>query len=98
MGAGTGAAAREGGDGSIDGGGGDGGGKDGDDPLSTLQSLLSLRSHLRSARSILSAVSSWDETINSIPMLLSTSPPNLVNAVSALSQLERGATALAGMP
>ncbi len=31
-------------------------------------------------------------------MLLSMSPPNLVDAVSALSQLERSATALAGMP
>jgi hypothetical protein len=68
------------------------------DPLTTLQSLLSLRSHLKSARSILSAASSWDETINSIPMLLSTTPPNLVEAVSALSMLERGARALAGMP
>ncbi|KAL3808011.1 hypothetical protein ACHAXA_002436 [Cyclostephanos tholiformis] len=77
--------------------GGDGD-NDMDDPLTTLQTLLSLRNHLRSARSILSAASSWDETINSIPMLLSTTPPNLVEAVSALSQLEQGARALAGMP
>lgn len=92
VGAGVGAASGEDGDGADDNGG------DADDPLATLQSLLSLRTHLRSARSILSAASSWDETINSIPMLLSTSPPNLVDAVSALSQLERGARALAGMP
>ena len=67
-------------------------------PLATLHTLLNLRTHLTSARSILSAAASWDETINSIPMLLSTSPPNLIEAVAALSQLEDGARALAGMP
>ena len=67
-------------------------------PLATLYTLLNLRTHLTSARSILSAAASWDETINSIPMLLSTSPPNLIEAVAALSQIEDGARALAGMP
>ena len=67
-------------------------------PLATLHTLLNLRTHLTSARSILSAASSWDETINSIPMLLSTTPPNLIEAVAALSQLEAGARALTGMP
>lgn len=70
----------------------------GDDPLATLHSLLNLRTHLTASRAILQAASSWDETINSIPMLLSTTPPNLVEAVAALSQLERGARALRGMP
>jgi len=70
----------------------------GDDPLATLHSLLNLRTHLTTSRAILSAASSWDETINSVPMLLSTTPPNLVEAVAALSQLERGARALRGMP
>ncbi|KAL9189790.1 hypothetical protein ACHAXT_009465 [Thalassiosira profunda] len=70
----------------------------GEDPLATLHSLLNLRTHLTTARAILSAASSWDETINSIPMLLSTTPPNLVEAVAALSQLEQGARALRGMP
>mmetsp|Transcript_8349 Transcript_8349/g.14605 ORF Transcript_8349/g.14605 Transcript_8349/m.14605 type:complete len:1073 (-) Transcript_8349:25-3243(-) len=70
----------------------------GDDPLTTLHSLLNLRTHLTTSRAILSAASSWDETINSIPMLLSTTPPNLVEAVAALSQLEQGARALHGMP
>jgi len=69
-----------------------------DDPLTTLHSLLNLRTHLTTSRAILSAASSWDETINSIPMLLSTTPPNLVEAVAALSQLEQGARALHGMP
>lgn len=68
------------------------------DPLTTLHSLLNLRTHLTTSRAILSAASSWDETINSIPMLLSTTPPNLVEAVAALSQLEQGARALHGMP
>ena len=70
----------------------------GDDPLTTLHSLLNLRTHLTTARAILLAASSWDETINSIPMLLSTTPPNLVEAVAALSQLEQGERALQGMP
>ena len=70
----------------------------GNNPLATLQSLLNLRTHLTATRTILSAASSWDETINSIPMLLSTSPPNLVEATAAVSQLERGARALRGMP
>jgi len=67
-------------------------------PLTTLHSLLNLRTHLTTARAILSAASSWDETINSIPMLLSTTPPNLVEAVAALSQLEKGERALQGLP
>jgi len=69
-----------------------------EDPLTTLHCLLNLRTHLTTSRAILSAASSWDETINSIPLLLSSAPPNLVEAVAALSQLERGARALRGMP
>eukprot|EP00573_Skeletonema_grethae_P003313 CAMPEP_0201691536 /NCGR_PEP_ID=MMETSP0578-20130828/4686_1 /ASSEMBLY_ACC=CAM_ASM_000663 /TAXON_ID=267565 /ORGANISM="Skeletonema grethea, Strain CCMP 1804" /LENGTH=173 /DNA_ID=CAMNT_0048176767 /DNA_START=162 /DNA_END=679 /DNA_ORIENTATION=- len=42
-------------------------------PLSTLHSLLNLKNHLTTTRSILAAASSWDETINSIPKLLSSS-------------------------
>lgn len=73
-------------------------GRGGDGPLGTLHCLLNLRTHLATSRAILSAASSWDETINSIPLLLSSTPPNLVEAVAALSQLERGARALRGMP
>ena len=69
-----------------------------DDPLTTLHTLLNLRTHLSTTKSILVAASSWDETINSIPMLLSTTPPNLLDAVQALLQLERGERALRGMP
>jgi len=78
---------------------------DGNDPnpLSTLHSLLNLKNHLTTTRSILAAASSWDETINSIPKLLSNTTtnggqPNLIEAVAALSQLEQGARALKGMP
>jgi len=80
-------------------------------PLSTLHSLLNLKNHLITTRSILAAASSWDETINSIPKLLSNnnntttghhhhhqSPNNLIEAVAALSQLEQGARALQCMP
>ncbi|KAK1737992.1 conserved oligomeric Golgi complex subunit 7 [Skeletonema marinoi] len=73
-------------------------------PLSTLHSLLNLKNHLTTTRSILAAASSWDETINSIPKLLSSSnnnnsgQPNLIEAVAALSKLEQGARALQGMP
>ena len=73
-------------------------------PLSTLHSLLNLKNHLTTTRSILAAASSWDETINSIPKLLSSSSstnngqPNLIEAVAALSKLEQGARALQGMP
>lgn len=73
-------------------------------PLSTLHSLLNLKNHLTTTRSILAAASSWDETINSIPKLLSSStsgmgqPNNLIEAVTALSKLEQGARALQGMP
>ena len=82
-------------------------------PLSTLHSLLNLKNHLTTTRSILAAASSWDETINSIPKLLSQGSssssssgrgsgggqqPNLIEAVAALSQLEQGARALKGMP
>jgi len=75
-------------------------------PLSTLHSLLNLKNHLTTTRSILAAASSWDETINSIPKLLSSSStgstggssPNLIEAVTALSKLEQGARALQGMP
>ena len=68
------------------------------DPLTTLHTLLNLRTHLSTTKSILVAASSWDETINSIPMLLCTTPPNLLDAVQALLQLERGERALRGMP
>ena len=94
-------------DGGADVGAGLGGGDDkqkqtkqsrDEDPLTTLHSLLNLRTHLTTARAILSAASSWDETINSIPMLLSTTPPNLIEAVSCLESLEQGARALQGMP
>jgi hypothetical protein len=74
-------------------------------PLSTLHSLLNLKNHLTTTRSILAAASSWDETINSIPKLLASSSqhhgggqPNLIEAVAALSKLEQGARALKGMP
>ena len=33
------------------------------DPLTTLHTLLNLKTHLASARTILSTASSWDETI-----------------------------------
>ena len=75
-------------------------------PLSTLHSLLNLKTHLTTTRSILAAASSWDETINSIPKLLSnnttinnnTKTPNLIEAVAALTKLEQGARALQFMP
>ena len=67
-------------------------------PLHTLHSLLNLRTHLTAARSILAAAASWDETVHSIPALLSAAPPKLTEAVYALSQLEAGARALRGMP
>lgn len=44
-----------------------------DDPLITLHTLLNLKTHLTAARTILSAASSWDETIRSIPALLAAS-------------------------
>jgi hypothetical protein len=85
-----------------------------DDPLTTLHTLLNLKTHLTSARTILSAASSWDETIRSIPALLAASndhshsdhadptapsaSQHLVEAVEALSTLEAGERALRVMP
>lgn len=84
-----------------------------DDPLTILHTLLNLKTHLSSARTILSAASSWDETIRSIPALLaasnhpsdhggdSTMPSassHLIEAVEALSTLEAGERALRVMP
>jgi len=68
------------------------------DALSVLHRLLNLRTHLTTARGILSAASGWDETMDSVPSLLASSPPDLPGAVSALARLERGARALRGMP
>ena len=87
--------------------------KNEDDPLTTLHTLLNLKAHLSSARTILSVASSWDETIRSIPALLAasndssqehgdvTSPSasrHLIDAVEALSTLEAGERVLRVMP
>ena len=83
-----------------------------EDPLTTLHTLLNLKGHLIEARTILSAASSWDETIRSIPALLAASNDRsehgdptapsasqyLVEAVEALSTLEAGERALRVMP
>ena len=91
----------------------DGFNKQEDNPLTTLHTLLNLKTHLSSARTILSAASSWDETIRSIPALLAASnihgsesgdptapsaSQHLVEAVEALSTLEAGERALRVMP
>lgn len=62
--------------------------------VDTLSTLHSLRTNLRRTRHILSAASSWDSTLSSIPGLLSAQ--NLSEAVVALSNLERGEKALSG--
>jgi hypothetical protein len=62
--------------------------------VDTLSTLHSLRTNLRRTRHILSAASSWDSTLSSIPGLLSAQ--NLSDAVVALSSLERGEKALSG--
>ena len=62
--------------------------------VDTLSTLHSLRTNLRRTRHILSAASSWDSTLSSIPGLLSAQ--NLSEAVVALSDLERGEKALSG--
>ena len=64
--------------------------------LETLATLHALRSNLSLTRSILSAASSWDATLSSVPALLGSQ--NLTEAVSALSRLESGERALRGMP
>jgi len=64
--------------------------------LVTLSTLHSLKLNLTFTKSILSATSLWDVTINSIPTLLSKQKLN--EAVSALTELERGERALRGMP
>lgn len=82
-----------------------------DDELTTLHTLLNLKAHLSSARTILSAASSWDETIRSIPALLASSndymdhnqgegsaSQHLIEAVEALATLEAGERALRVMP
>ena len=68
------------------------------DPLSTMRSLLALRTHLTSTRAILAAASGWDDTMDSVPSLLSSNPPDLVGAVEALVRLEAGARALRCVP
>ena len=85
-----------------------------DDALTTLHTLLNLKSHLQSSRVILSAAASWDETIRSIPALLAeandfssdshqqqhdpSASRHLIEAVQALSTLEAGERALRVMP
>jgi len=64
--------------------------------LQTLQTLHSLHQNLNRTHKILAAASSWDETLRSIPNLLASSPPNLVEAVEAWCRLERGERTLAG--
>ncbi len=67
-------------------------------PLATLRTLLSLRTHLTSTRSILSAASGWDDTLDAVPSLLASNPPDLLGAVEALVRLEAGARALRCVP
>ena len=85
-----------------------------DDALTTLHTLLNLKTHLESSRVILSAAASWDETIRSIPALLAeandfssdsqhqqhdpSASRHLIEAVQALSTLEAGERALRVMP
>lgn len=64
--------------------------------LETLSTLHSLRLNLSLTKRILSATSSWDSTVSSIPTLLSEQ--KLAEAVKALTELERGERALRGMP
>uniref|UniRef100_A0A6U3QI04 Conserved oligomeric Golgi complex subunit 7 n=1 Tax=Ditylum brightwellii TaxID=49249 RepID=A0A6U3QI04_9STRA len=64
--------------------------------LDTLSTLHSLRTNLSLTKSILSAASTWDTTLSTVPSLLSTS--RLSEAVSALATLESGARALHKMP
>lgn len=67
-------------------------------PLATLRTLLALRTHLTSTRSILAAASGWDDTMDSVPALLAANPPDLLGAVEALVRLEAGARALHCVP
>ena len=67
-------------------------------PLATLRTLLTLRAHLTSTRSILAAASGWDDTMDSVPSLLATNPPDLYGAVNALVRLEAGSRALHCVP
>jgi len=67
-------------------------------PLPVLSTLHALRTHLSTTRAILAAASSWDETLSSLPSLLASQPPKLVEATQSLSRLEAGARALRGMP
>ena len=67
-------------------------------PLATLRTLLSLRTHLTSTRSILAAASGWDDTLDAVPSLLASNPPDLLGAVEALVRLEAGARALHCVP
>ena len=63
--------------------------------LETLSTLHALRSNLSHTQDILKAAATWDSTLSSIPPLLAQQ--NLPAAVQALSQLEAGERALAGM-
>jgi hypothetical protein len=76
-------------------------------PLELLTTLHALKKNLALTKSILSAASSWDATVSTIPSLLSppsegssagTSISNLMEAVQALSTLDNGARALRGLP
>lgn len=64
--------------------------------LETLSTLHSLRLNLSLTKRILSATSSWDSTVSSVPKLLTEQ--KLIEAVQALTELERGERALRGMP
>ena len=64
--------------------------------LETLGILHALQSNLTTAKGVLTAASTWDSTMASIPPLLAQQ--KLSEAVDALAQLEHGEKALRGMP
>lgn len=64
--------------------------------LETLSTLHALQQNLLSTKEILTAASTYNNTLTKIPSLLT--PTTLQNAVAALSDLESGAKALSGMP
>lgn len=64
--------------------------------LETLGTLHALQSNLQKTKEVLTAATTWDSTMSSIPPLLAQQ--NLTDAVHALAQLENGERALRGMP